>query len=259
MTTAERGSPGGQRTVSRFFAEPMRDYVLACLGRPVSVLQAGCLAPLRDLAIGELTDGGFEITVTAVDADDPIARRVLRDSGGAYDDIITGDLRTVSIPPRTYDVVYCAQLLERVQHVALVLDRLNSALKPGGLLMIRTADRYSATALLDRLLPGPVRRMVWSRFRPGIPGPFPPVYEKAVSADGIANYALMRGLVITARASELTRPEQPSGLSSSVRMTCAAIALLTRKRYDNGHDELLYVIRKPLDRFARVVLRIMPP
>ena len=78
---------------------------------------------------------------------------MLRDTHGAYDDVITGDLRTVSIPPRTYDVVYCALLLERVQHVELVLDRLNSALKPGGLLLIRTADRYSATALLDRLLP----------------------------------------------------------------------------------------------------------
>jgi SAM-dependent methyltransferase len=254
MTTAERGSPRGQRTVSRFFAEPMRDYVLQCLGRPVSVLQAGCLAPLRELAIGELTDGGFEVTVTAVDADDPIARRVLRDSGGAYDDVITGDLRTVSIPPRTYDVVYCAQLLERVQHVALVLDRLNSALKPGGLLLIRTADRYSAAALLDRLLPGPARRMVWSRFRPGIPGPFAPVYEKAVSADGIADYALMRGLVIAARASELTRPDEPAGLSSSMRITCGAIARLSRGRYDDSHDELLYVIRKPQDRFARVVL-----
>ena len=253
MTTAERGSPGGQRTVSRFFAEPVRDYVLACLGRPVSVLQAGCLAPLRELAIGELTDGGFEITVTAVDADDPIAKRVLRDSNGTYDHVITGDLRTVSIPPRTYDVVYCAQLLERVRHVALVLDRLNSALKPGGLLLIRTADRYSATALLDRLLPGPARRMVWSRFRPGIPGPFPPVYEKAVSAEGIASYALMRGLVIAARSSDLTRPDRPAGLSSSVRITCAAISRLSGGRFDDSHDELLYVIRKPLDRFARVL------
>jgi sulfate adenylyltransferase len=255
MTTAERGPDGAHRTVSRFFAEPMRNYVLACLGRPVSVLQAGCLAPLRELGIGELTEGGFEITVTAVDADDPIARRVLRESRGDYDDVITGDLRTVPIPQRTYDVVYCAQLLERVKHVALVLDRLNSALKPGGLLLIRTADRNSAAALLDRLLPGPARRVVWSTFRPGTPGPFPPVYEKAVCADGIADYALMRGLVIAARASELIRPDHPSGVSSSVRIICAAIAMLTRKRYDDGHDELLYVIRKPQDRFARVVLR----
>lgn len=254
MTTAERDSPDGQRTASRFFAEPMREYVLQCLGRPVSVLQAGCLAPLGELGIAELAEGGFEISVTAVDGDQPLARQVLLDARSAYDDVITGDLRTVPIPQRAFDVVYCAALLERVSHVELVLDRLTGALKPGGLLFVRTADRYSATALLDRILPGPARRAVWSRLRPGIPGPFPAVYEEAVSDAGIASYSLMRGLVIAARASELTRPDQPAGLSSSVRITCAAIARLSRGRYDDSHDELLYVIRKPLDRFARVVL-----
>jgi SAM-dependent methyltransferase len=253
MTTTGRDTPGAHQAASRFFADPMRDYVLQCLGRPVSVLQAGCLAPLRELGIGELTEGGFEISVTAVDADQPLARRILRDTHSAYDDVITGDLRTVPIPQRAYDVVYCAELLERVRHVELVLDRLTSALKPGGLLLVRTADRYSAAALLDRLLPGPVRKAVWSRFRPGIPGPFPPVYEKAVSQDGIASYALLRGLVIASRTSELTRPARPAGLSSSVRIMCAAIAWLSGGRFADSHDELLYVIRKPLDRFARVV------
>jgi SAM-dependent methyltransferase len=241
MTTAERGTPaGGRRSTSRFFAEPVREYVLHCLGRPVSLLQAGCLAPLRELGLAELTEGGFEISVTAVDADSPITRQVLPEAGGAYDDVIIGDLRTVPIRQRDYDVVYCALLLERVHHVELVLDRLVSALKPGGLLLIRTGDRNSAAALLDRLLPG-------------TPGPFPPVYEKAVTAEGIAAYVLLRGLVIAARASERTRPDHPAGLSSSVRITCAAIARLTRGRFTDSHDELLYVIRKPIDRFARVV------
>src|ERR1700743_3576153 len=191
MTTAERGSPRNHRAANRFFAEPVRDYVAQCAGRPVSVLQAGCLAPLRELGIGELADGGFEISVTAVDAAPPLARRVLRDTQTAYDAVITGDLRTVPIPQRAYDVVYCALLLERAHHVELVLDRLTAALKPGGLLLVRMADRYTAPALLDRRLPGPVRRALWSRFRPGLPGPFPAVYEKTVSRDGIAAYVLL--------------------------------------------------------------------
>jgi SAM-dependent methyltransferase len=253
MTTAELGSPGSQRTASRFFAEPLRDYVRQCEGGPVSVLQAGGLAPLRELGLGELAEAGFEISVTAVDADQPLARRILRDTRSAYDDVITGDLRTVPIPQRAYDVVYCALLLERVHHVELILDRLTSSLKPGGLLLLRTGDRYSATALLDRMLPRPVRKAVWSRFRSGIPGPFTPVYERAVSDEGIASYALMRGLVIAARTSEVTRPERPTVLSTSVRITCAVISRLSGGRYASGHDELLYVIRKPLDRFARVV------
>src|SRR5580704_18646233 len=177
MTTAGRDSPGTDVKMNGFFAEPLHDYTVRCPGGPVTLLQAGCLAPLRELGIGELTEGGFEISVTAVDDDNPLARRVLRDTASAYDDVITGDLRTVPIPQRAYDVVYCALLLERVHHVELVLDRLVSALKPGGLLLLRTGDRRSASALLARLLPGPVRKAVWSRFRPGVPGPFRPVYE----------------------------------------------------------------------------------
>src|ERR1700722_949376 len=253
MTTAERCTPGTQRTVNRFFAEPLRDYVLQCLGRPVALLQAGSTAPLGELAIAELTQGGFEVSVSVVDDDNPVARQALRGAQSAYDVVITGDLRSAPIPQRTYDVVYCALLLERVHHVDLVLDRLVSALKPGGLLLLRTGDRRTAAALLDRLPPGPGRQAVWSRLRPGVPGPFRPVYEKAVCDAGIASYALLRGLVIASRGTELSRPDHPAGLSSSVRIICAAIAWLTRGPLTDRHDELVYVIRKPKDRFARVV------
>lgn len=253
MTTAERRSPASHRAVARFFAEPVREYVIQCLGRPVSVLQAGCLAPAQELGIGELAEGGFKISITAVDTDQPLSKRVLHDRRSAYSDVITGDLRTVPISQRAFDVVYCALLLERVHHVELVLDRLTSALKPGGLLLVRTGDRYTAAAVLDRMLPRAIRKAVWSRFRPGEPGPFAPVYEKAVSDEGITSYALMRGLVIAARASELARIGPPSGLSSAVRMACAAISWLSGGRFPDSHDELLYVIRKPMDRSARVL------
>jgi len=240
-------------TVIRFFAEPLRDYVVHCPGKPVSLLQAGCQGASRELDIGQLTDDGFEILISAVDADTPLARRVLADASTDYDDVLIGDLRTVPIPQRKYDVVYCAQLIERVQHVELVLDRLVSALKPGGLLLLRTGDRHSAAALLDRLLPGPLRKALWSRLRPEIPGPFPVVFEKSVCDQGISSYTLMRGLVIAARRAEVTLPDHPARLSSSVRIICAAISRLTLGRFSDTHDELLYVIRKPQDRFARIV------
>ena len=238
---------------SKFFATAVHDYALQHAGQPVSVLQAGCLAPLRELGLSDLDDDGYRVSVAAVDSDQPLSRRVLQDTESAYDEVFTGDLRTVPIPQRAYDVVYCALLLERVRHVELVLDRLTAALKPGGLLLVRTGDRYSAAALLDRLLPGPVRRALWARFRPGIPGPFTPVYEKTVSQDGIAAYTLMHGLVIAARTTELTRPECPARLAALVRVSCAAIARVSGGRYSDRHDELLYVIRKPLDQFARVL------
>jgi SAM-dependent methyltransferase len=252
MTTAERGTDSARPT-SRFFAGPLRDYVLQCLGRPVGVLQAGCLAPLGELGLGQLTEGGFDISVTVVDTDDPLAESVLRDAGGGYESVLTGDLRTVPVPQRKYDIVYCARLIEHIQHVELVLDRLISALKPGGLLLLRTGDRYSAAAFLDRRLPRGARRAIWSRLHPGVPGPFPAVYEKMVCEQGIASYTTKRGLVIASRGAELTLREHQARISSVVRVTCAAISWLSHGRFSARHDELLYVIRKPQDRFARVV------
>ena len=58
---------------------------------------------------------------------------------------------------------------------------------------------------------------------------------------------------IASRGTELSRPDHPAGLSSTMRIICAAIAWLSRGRLTNRHDELVYVIRKPTDRFARVV------
>ncbi|HEX4833195.1 MAG TPA: methyltransferase domain-containing protein [Trebonia sp.] len=253
MTTVGGDAPAARASTGRFFAEPLREYVQAGPGRQVCVLQAGCLAPLRELGLGELAEAGYEVSVSVADADEPLPRAVLDQVRDAYDDVITGDLRTVPLPPRGFDVVYCGRLIERVPNVELVLDRLVSALRPGGLLFIRTADRDSARARLDRLLPGEARAAIWRRFHPGVPGPFPAVYEEAASERGIASYALLRGLVIAQRSAELTAPGGPGRLASAVRLACAAISRLSRGRYDDGHDELLYVIRKPEDRSARVV------
>ena len=254
MTTVGDSRPNARSSANRFFAEPLRDYVLSKLGHPLTILQAGCLAPLRELGLGHLETGGFEVSVSVVDTDDPNAREVLKQTGDTYDEVIMGDLRTVRLPPRGFDIVYCAQLLEHVAHVELVLDRLTSALRPGGLLLIRAADRDSASGLVDRLLPAPARHAIWRRMRPGVPGPFPAVYEKTVSERGISSYALLRGLVIDHHARERTLPASPPRLSSSVRVMCAIISRLSRGRYVDEHDELLYVIRKPHDSFARVFL-----
>jgi SAM-dependent methyltransferase len=254
--TDEQGYRYRHEHTNQFFAGPIREYA-ASLGRPASLLQAGYGAPLAELGVGELEAAGLPVSVTVTDTDHPLIRQALYDTAQGtaadYADVLLGDLRTVGIPPRAFDVVYCARLLERIEHVELVLDRLVSALRPGGLLLIRIHDRQTASALLDRILPSPLRKALWKRFRPGVPGPFPAVYEKTVTERGIASYVLMRGLVIAQHNAQRSLPATPRRISSSVRIVCAVISLLTRGRFGNTHDELLYVIRKPQDRFARVV------
>jgi hypothetical protein len=164
----------------------------------------------------------------------------------------------VPIPPRSFDIVHCALLLDRIRHVELVLDRLIAALRPGGFLMLRIRDRDCAIGLLDRRLPRPARRLLRARLDAGdVPAAgrpsFPAVYEQACSDHGIQEYARMRGLVITQRETARTWPDGPDRLARIVAATGRLIARLTRGRLTDAHDEVLYVIRKPEDYFARVV------
>lgn len=229
--------------VREMFALPVRDCAYRCVGRPLGVLRAGFLTPLGELGLSQLREHGFEVSVTTVDQAGP------RD--GAQDMI--GDLRTVSLPARSFDVVHCALLLDRIPHTELVLDRFVAALRPGGLLLLRVRDRDCALALIDRLLPRWARRLLWARLNPGRPGPFPAVYEKTASDRGIQAYAQVRGLLIMQRQTARTLPDGPGRLARAVSAACRLVARLTRGRLTDAHDEVCYVIRKPEERFARVV------
>ena len=63
----------------------------------------------------------------------------------------------------------------------------------------------------------------------------------------------MRGLFVTQRETARTWPDGPDRLARTVAATCRLVARLTRGRLTDAHDEVLYVIRKPEERFARVV------
>jgi hypothetical protein len=227
----------------------------------VRVLRAGFGASPEELGLSQLRDRGYEITVVTVDQAGPGAP-----APAPAGDVRLGDLRAVPIPPRSFDIVHCALLLDRIRHVELVLDRFIAALRPGGFLMLRIRDRDCAIGLLDRRLPRPARRLLQARLEvrleggdapaPGRPGPrplFPAVYERACSDDGIQEYARMRGLVITQRETARIWPDGPDRLSRTVTATCRLIARLTRGGLTDAHDEVLYVIRKPEDHFARIV------
>jgi hypothetical protein len=262
--------------VRELFARPVRDCVYRCIGRPVNLLRAGRQTSLGELGLTHLREAGFEITVLTVDEDDPRWTDLPgqtstghptadQDQGGR---IILGDLRTIAIAPRSFDIVHCALLLDRIEHVELVLDRFTAALRPGGLFLLRIRDRDCAAGLLDRIAPQWFRRALWTRLNPGRPGPFRAVYSPAASDRAILAYMQLRGLVLCQRETARTWPAGPGraagvggvfgvfGVFGVVRVAAAArvlIARLTRERLTDAHDEVVYVIKKPQDRFANVV------
>jgi hypothetical protein len=249
MTAATRAHR--QALVRELFAQPVREHACRCVGRPVSLLRAGSLASLDELGLDQLRASGFVVTVLTVDEHGPARSR--SESRTAADKIILGDLRTVPMRPRSFDIVHCALLLDRIAHVELVLDRLTAALRPGGLLLLHIRDRDCAAGFLDRIAPQWVRRALWARLNPGQPGPYRAVYEPAGSDRGIRAYTQLRGLVITHRETARTAPAGAGRAGHAVSVLRGLISWLTRGRLTDAHDEVLYVIRKPEDRLARVV------
>jgi SAM-dependent methyltransferase len=233
------------------FARYTREYVAGRDGQQVMILEAGCTTAGDDLGLGELREAGADIVVSLIDDDQPVTSEALsRDKSLA--DCVQGDLRRVPLPPRSQDIVLCALLLQRIQNAELVLDRLVAAIRPGGLLLLHFGDRDSAGCFLDRTLPPVARRVIWRQRRTGRPGPYPAVYDRLSSARGVQAYAQMRELVIAERRAlgGLTgTPTGPPGFLAAQKL----IAWLSRGRLTAAHEELLYVLRKPEDRFARIV------
>ena len=240
-----------QGLVKEMFAQPVHDYVVGCIGRPVRLLRAGCLTSLDELGLDLLRVSGFEIGVTTIDEDRP-------EFAGLPEEVTLGDLRTVPLSPRSFDIVHCSLLLDRISNVELVLDRFVAALRPGGLLLLRIRDPDCAAAVLDRHLPEWARRALWAQRYPALPGPFPAVYSPEASDRGVQDFAQMRGLTIAHRETGTTWPNRPeSGRAGrkvrAGRLACRLICRLTRGHATDAYDEVSYVIRRPEDRFARVL------
>jgi SAM-dependent methyltransferase len=278
---AEWKSAAGSRTRaahvrsgrSDMFARSILDYARQHPAEQVKLLQAGCTGPADDLGLdGTGLDGTglgstglgstgagraswLDVSVRGIDQDHPLTRKIARSTASQASSVplVLGDMRTIPLPPRAFDIVGCVHLLDRIEHAELVLDRLVAALRPGGLLLLRFRDRECAAGLLDRMLPQVARRAVWHWLRPQQAGPFPAVYEPLLSADGMHAYTLARGLVIAERQTLRDRPRRPGRLAWGAPLACRLIAALSRGRLPDDHDDLLYVIRKPENRFARVL------
>jgi SAM-dependent methyltransferase len=240
---------GRTGTAAGMFSAAALDYAGNRPGQTLVLLQAGCTTGYEDLDTAALARSGCDTAVSFVEDDTPAARAAVA-ANPELGACALSDLRMAPLVPRSADIVHCA-LLQRISNAELVLDRLVETLKPGGLLLLRTGDRDSALGFLDRILPGPLRALVWRSLHPGEPGPYPAVYERLASGRGIQSYALRRGLVIVQHQtlSLLADRQRPLWLLAACRLA----ASLSRGRLTAAHDQLRYVIRKPESHFARLL------
>jgi SAM-dependent methyltransferase len=240
--TAVSGTPG---VFTRFALE----HAARLPGRAIAVLQAGCTTADQGLDLTALADRGHDVEICSVDDESPVTRAMAArraDLAGAA----LGDLRLVTLRPRSFDIVHCSLLLHRISHTDVVLGRLVASLRPGGLLLLCISDPDSAAGFLDRRTPDVLRSLAWRASSPGQPGPHPAIYEPVASARGIEAFLSRHGLTVAHR----DQSSSPSWAAyGHTRLAARLVSRLSRGRLGSDHDELRYVVRKPEDRFARVL------
>jgi SAM-dependent methyltransferase len=232
------------------FTQFAAEYVAQHPDRAINILQAGCTTTGSELDLAAVRAGGADLVVSQVDDDCP-ATRAAAESRPELHTATLAELRQLPLAPRSLDIVQCSMLLHRIGHAELVLGRLIGALRPGGLLLLITADRQTAAGALDRMLPQFARVMLWRLTKRGQPGPFPARYEPVASARGVQSFVSKHGLVIAHR--QAYRAVRRSGGTYVAVAGRTLVGWLSGGRLTSGHDELHYVIRKPEDPFARVI------
>jgi SAM-dependent methyltransferase len=241
-TAAVTGTPG---VFTRFALE----HAAQRPGRGIAVLQAGCTTADQNLDLTALRARGHDVDICYVDDESPVTRATVARRPDLASAAI-GDLRLAALRPRSFDIVHCSLLLHRISHAEVVLGRLVASLRPGGLLMLRIADSDSVAGFLDRRMPDVLRSLAWQSSRPGQPGPHPAIYDPVATASGIEAFLSRHGLTVAHR-DEASSPSW-AGYGRG-RLAARLVSRMSRGRLPSDHDELHYVVRRPVDRFARVL------
>jgi hypothetical protein len=230
------------------FSERVSQYAYEKPQQRVHILLAGS-GWRGELDLARLDAGHVERHITGVDVDTP-QLRARTQTRTDLDSWHLGDLRTVPMPPRAYDIVCAPYLIDRICNAELVLDRFVAALKPGGLMIVQFRDRDTALGFVDRLIPARLRRLLQIGPDPAAPAA---IYETVASYRGMQWYCVMRGLVIAGERTSRDTVHAYGRWRGLVQGLSRLVAALSRGRLTADHGEVTFVIRKPENRFARVL------
>ncbi len=210
----------------------------------LSILEAGCGNSWQ------LELPGVRYQLTGVDLNQD-ALDIRKCKTGDLDEVILGDLRTVALQENKYDVIYNSFVLEHVEAAELVLDNFRRWLSPGGILILRIPDPQSVYGLLARVTPFWFhvfyKRYIAGCKMAGKPGhdPFPTVYEKIVSREGIHRWCATREMTIREEVAWNYPIGRPGPVSLVINGLMKAVSLLSLGRLAADHVNLTYVIEKP--------------
>jgi SAM-dependent methyltransferase len=211
---------------------------------PIRILEAGCGKKWNfDLKGIDCVLTGLDISQEALD--------VRKTKQQDLDEAIVGDLRTVELADAQYDVIYCAYVLEHIDGAEHVMDKFFRWLTPGGLLVLVIPDGATVLGLLTKITPYwfhvLVYRYILGSQRAGEAGhgPFPTVYDRVVSREGVRRYASTHGHRVHIEYACTPDLNRVFGIASAFLAFIFKIGEITSiGRFASGHSALLFVIEK---------------
>jgi len=213
-------------------------------GAVIKVLEAGCGREWH------LRPEGVELEITGVDLDEK-ALDHRKHKQKDLDKAIAGDLRTLPLPPRRFDIVYSSFVLEHIEGAERALDNMVHALRPGGLLILRVPDLGGVQTFLARRLPHwaaiAYYRHAWKIRDAGKPGfaPYPTFYDPVISEKGFQDYCRRKGLTIIEEFGVGSYSRRGTGLLSRlVPIAARLISLASLGRVHDRHVDLTFIVRK---------------
>ena len=210
---------------------------VASIERPLQILEAGC-GQKWDLDIN-----GLRYFLTGVDLD-ANALKMRIETLNDLDAGITGDLRAVSLPESSFDVIYCCYVLEHIAKAEVVLRNFFRWLRPGGIAIVKVPDPHSVHGFLTRITPHWFHvlfyRYVLGAKDAGTPGhgPYPTYYDPVISRPGMRQFCADHGLSLVEFGDASEYADKFLGLIVRV------VGMLAFGRLSVQHSDLLYVIHK---------------
>jgi SAM-dependent methyltransferase len=210
-------------------------------GHTLQILEAGCGN------CWEINLDGVPHRLTGVDLD-PAALDLRKNQRRDLDEAILGDLHDVVLEEHGYDVIYNSFVLEHVHGAPQMLDNFWRWLRPGGLLILRLPDRGSVYGFMTRMTPFWFhvwfKRHIEKMPHAGEPGfsPYPTVYDKIVSRQGIRQWCSDRRAVVRGEYGARYYFDHLGVFTRPLRVFLRCVAWFSLGALSADHNNLTYVI-----------------
>lgn len=216
----------------------------ASVNGSLNILEAGCGRQWGlDLQDIQYTLTGVDIDKNALD----IRRNQRRDLEIA----ILADLRIACLEPNSYDVILNNYVLEHIDGAEDVLKNFIRWLKPGGIMILTFPNRDSAYAYLTRITPFLFhvfyKKHIQKVKSAGKPGhdPYPTVFDKVVSRNGIYEFCEKHGLIMKAEYRLDRRTTKSQMVWFLAKTLMWILHLVSFKKLSVSYRGLLCIIEKP--------------